>query len=102
MCLLINTRSSFHMCLAPTTTIIDSANHAYVMTRMRRKFLQDTTVTILLVGRCTLSRRYVDWKLKSSLQQGETLPNGVMGIILPSQGTSAYVPPRLQLDEGTH
>jgi len=51
--------------------------------------------TIVLVGSCTHSRRYVDWELKSSLQQGETLPNGVMGIILPSQGNAANMPPRL-------
>lgn len=75
---------------------IDSANPAYVMTQIRKKYLQDTTVTIVLVGGCTHSRRYVDWELKSSLQQGESLPNGVMGIILPSQGGSAHLPPRLK------
>lgn len=75
---------------------INSTNPAYVMTQIRKKYLQDTTVTIVLVGSCTHSRRYVDWELKSSLQQGETLPNGVMGIILPSQGTNAYMPPRLK------
>jgi hypothetical protein len=75
---------------------IDSADPAYVMTQIRKKYLQDTTVTIVLVGSCTHSRRYVDWELKSSLQQGETLPNGVMGIILPSQGNSARTPPRLK------
>jgi len=75
---------------------IDSADPAYVMTQIRKNYLQDTTVTIVLVGSCTHSRRYVDWEIKSSLQQGETLPNGVMGIILPSQGTSAHMPPRLK------
>uniref|UniRef100_UPI003F49055B TIR domain-containing protein n=1 Tax=Cupriavidus taiwanensis TaxID=164546 RepID=UPI003F49055B len=75
---------------------IDSADPAYVMTQIRKKYLQDTTVTIVLVGGCTHSRRYVDWELKSSLKQGETLPNGVMGIILPSQGNSAHMPPRLK------
>lgn len=75
---------------------IDSTNPAYVMTQIRKKYLQDTTVTIVLVGSCTHSRRYVDWELKSSLQQGETLPNGVLGILLPSQGDSAHMPPRLQ------
>lgn len=74
---------------------IDSTNPAYVMTQIRKKYLQDTTVTIVLVGSCTHSRRYVDWELKSSLQQGETSPNGVMGIILPSQGKSANLPSRL-------
>lgn len=75
---------------------IDSTNPEYVMTQIRKKYLQDTTVTIVLLGSCTHSRRYVDWELKSSLRQGEYTPNGVMGIILPSQGNSAYLPPRLE------
>jgi hypothetical protein len=74
---------------------IDSNNTAYVMRRIREKYLQDTTVTIVLVGSCTHSRRYVDWELKSSLTQGDYTPNGVMGIILPSQGSSANLPDRL-------
>jgi hypothetical protein len=75
---------------------INSTNPEYVMTQIRKKYLLDTTVTIVLVGSCTHSRRYVDWELKSSLRQGEYTPNGVMGIILPSKGNSAYLPPRLE------
>lgn len=74
---------------------INSTNPEYVMNQIRNRYLQDTTVTIVLVGRCTHSRRYVDWELKSSLRQGSYIPNGVMGIILPSQGSSAHLPPRL-------
>ncbi len=75
---------------------INSTNPEYVMTQIRKKYLFDTTVTIVLVGSCTHSRRYVDWELKSSLRRGEYTPNGVIGIILPSQGHSAYLPPRLE------
>lgn len=75
---------------------INSTNPEYVMTQIREKYLLDTTVTIVLIGSCTHSRRYVDWELKSSLRQGNYIPNGVMGIILPSQGKSAYLPPRLK------
>ncbi|WP_082411632.1 TIR domain-containing protein [Methylogaea oryzae] len=75
---------------------INSNDPAYVMTQIRKKYLQDTTITIILVGNCTHSRRYVDWEIKSSLQQGETLPNGLMGIILPSKGGSAHLPPRIK------
>lgn len=74
---------------------IDSNDPDYVMTRIRKLYLLDTTVTIVLVGSCTHSRRYVDWEIKSSLRQGEYDPNGLMGIILPSQGNSAHLPPRL-------
>ena len=75
---------------------IDSTNTDYVMTQIRKKYLKDTTVTIVLVGNCTHSRRYVDWEIKSSLTQGEYSPNGLMGIILPSKGKDAYLPPRLE------
>ncbi len=74
---------------------INSNNPSYVMSQIRSKYLQDTTVTIVLVGSCTHSRRYVDWEIKSSLQQGETRPNGLVGIILRSQGDTAFMPPRL-------
>lgn len=75
---------------------VNSANPEYVMSRIRQDYLGDSTVTIVLVGRCTHSRRYVDWELKSSLRKGTYTPNGVIGIILPSQGSSADLPPRLE------
>lgn len=75
---------------------INSGNTDYVMTQIRKKYLKDTTVTIVLIGSCTHSRRYVDWELKSSLRQGEYMANGVIGILLPSMGNSAYLPPRFK------
>jgi hypothetical protein len=75
---------------------IDSTKTDYVMTQIRKKYLQDTTITIVLIGNCTHSRRYVDWELKSSLRQGEYTPNGVLGILLPSTGGSAHLPARLK------
>lgn len=73
---------------------IDSNDPAYVMTQIRRRFLQDSTVTIVLLGSCTHSRRYVDWEIKTSLRQGNYTPNGLLGIILPSQGNSCHLPER--------
>lgn len=77
---------------------IDSSNPEYVMTQIRKKYLLDTTVTIVLIGNCTHSRRYIDWELKSSLRQGEYTPNGVIGILLPSAGGAAHLPPRLSVN----
>ena len=74
---------------------INSTDADYVMGQIRKKYLQDTTVTIVLIGKCTHSRRYVDWEIKSSLTQGQTLPNGLIGILLPSQN-SACLPPRFE------
>jgi hypothetical protein len=75
---------------------IDSSNTDYVMQQIRKKYLGDSTVTIVLVGSCTHSRRYIDWEIKSSLQQGNCIPNGLLGIVLPSQNNSAYLPDRFE------
>jgi hypothetical protein len=63
---------------------IDSDNTEYVMGEIRRRYLGDSTVTIVLIGRCTHNRRYVDWEIKTSLRQGEYTPNGLLAYVLPS------------------
>jgi hypothetical protein len=64
---------------------IDSNNPDYVMSEIRRKYIDDASVTIVLIGKCTHSRRYVDWEIKSSIRQGQDLvPNGLLAYILPS------------------
>lgn len=84
---------SYVLCANSNDDFIDSTNTDYVMTQLRKKYLQDTTMTIVLSGNCANSRRYVDWELKSSLGQGEYIPNGVLGILLPS---TAHLPARLK------
>lgn len=76
--------------------LIDSTNTDYVMNQIRTKYLGDSTVTIVLIGKCTHSRRYVDWEIKSSLRQGSYTPNGLIGILLPSMGDRAHLPPRFK------
>lgn len=67
-----------------TDEIINSNDTDYVMGRIRARFLRDSTVTIVLMGRCTWARRYVDWEIQSSLRRGvNTIPNGLLGIKLP-------------------
>ena len=56
---------------------INSSDTAYVMQQIKKKYLNDSTVTIVLLGTCTHSRRYIDWEIKASLQQGEATPNGL-------------------------
>lgn len=73
---------------------INSTDTAYVMRQIREKYLQDSTVTIVLMGECTHSRRYIDWEIKSSLQQGTTTPNGLLGIVLPYLSEAPYLPER--------
>jgi hypothetical protein len=69
------------------------------MGEIRRTYLGDSTVTIVLLGKCTHSRRYVDWEIKASLRQGDIYtPNGLIGILLPSAGTNPFphLPERFQ------
>lgn len=61
--------------------IIDSDDTDYVMRRIRELYLKDSTVTLVLMGKCTWARRYVDWEIQASLRSGETVtPNGLLGI----------------------
>lgn len=73
---------------------INSTDTDYVMSQIREKYLTDSTVTIVLLGSCTHSRRYVDWEIKTSLRQGNYTPNGLIGIVLPSQNNSTHLPSR--------
>ncbi|MFC1938286.1 TIR domain-containing protein [Chloroflexota bacterium] len=71
--------------------IIDSTDTDYVMRQIRKLYLKDSTVTILLIGKCTWARRYVDWEIQASLRHGGTVtPNGLLGIKLPSYKKSGY------------
>jgi len=70
--------------MAFSQEMINSDNPAYVMSRIRSEYLGDSSVTVVLVGTCTHSRRYIDWELKASLQRGDSLPNGVVAFLLPS------------------
>ena len=66
---------------------IDSNNSDYIMDRIRTKYLGDSTVTIVLVGQCTWTRRYIDWEVYSSLRDSKhSKVNGLLAIQLPSQG----------------
>src|SRR5437764_10406841 len=49
--------------------IINSTNSDYVMQRIGSLYLKDSTVTVVLIGRCTWARRYVDWEIHSALHE---------------------------------
>ena len=75
--------------------IVNSTNVDYVMSRIRQGYLHDSSITLVMIGNCTWSRRYVDWELQASLRSGpSTTPNGVLGIKLPSYVSGQY-PERL-------
>lgn len=76
--------------------IIDSTDKDYVMRRIRELYLSDSTVTIVLIGKCTWARRYVDWEIASTLRNDpKNGRSGLMAITLPSVAGSGQLPARL-------
>jgi len=76
---------------------VDSDDTDYVMDQIRERYLGSTTVTIVLIGACTWSRKFVDWETYASLRQYKTYaPSGLVAINLPSQGTSGTLPKRVK------
>ena len=73
--------------------------------KIRDEYLRDSTVTVVLVGKHTWQRKFVDWEIGSSIRQTEYNPrSGLLGIILPtyprsfgdmSQYNRHTIPPRL-------
>jgi hypothetical protein len=80
--------------------IINSDDTNYVMQRIRELYLKESTVTLVMMGKCTWARRYVDWEIQASLRHGETTtPNGLLGIKLPSHPKSGgQFPNRLNIN----
>lgn len=70
-------------------TYVDSDKTDYVMRRIREKYLADSTVTIVLIGKCTWSRRYVDWEIASTLRNDPVNKrSGLMAVSLKSVAAS--------------
>ena len=79
--------------------LINSDDAQYVIGQIRTLYISDSTVTLVLIGRCTHSRRHADWEIKASLRQGDVYtPNGLLGVLLPSAGSAAFLPPRFALN----
>jgi hypothetical protein len=79
--------------------LINSTDRGYIMRKIRENYLTDSTVTIVLIGRCTWAREYVDWEIASTLRNDpKNGRSGLMGITLPAYSASASRkgPPRLQ------
>ena len=74
-----------------------------VLQRIREDYIAQVSVTIVLIGRCTWQRKYVDWEIGASLRDTPTNPRcGLLGILLPQhpnfqerQFNPHLVPPRL-------
>jgi len=86
-------------CLGVTADddFVDSSNEDYIKRRIREKYLTDSTVTIVLLGRCTWSRKFVDWEVASSLRNDPSNKrSGLLAIPLPSMDNEARLPDRVR------
>jgi hypothetical protein len=59
---------------------IDSDNTAYVIQRIRDKYISGTSCTIVLCGKTAHQRKYLDWEIKATLDK----EHGLIGIQLPT------------------
>jgi len=83
--------------------LIESADTDYVIGQIRKRFLKTSTVTLVLIGKCTSKRRFVDWEIQSSLRRPESgSPNGLLAVLLDPESTRGQLPPRFKsnLDSG--
>lgn len=70
---------------------IDSNNEDYIMRKIREDYLQDSTVTIFLIGSYSceswITNNYIKRELQASLYDN---PNGIVGVVLPSMKDKIY------------
>jgi hypothetical protein len=59
---------------------VDSDDVDYVMRRIRENYIKGSSCTIVLVGKDTYARKYVDWETKATLD----MSHGLIGVRLPS------------------
>jgi hypothetical protein len=76
---------------------VDSTDDEYIKTRIRKLYLSDSTVTIVLLGGCTWGRKFVDWEISSSLRNDPVNKrSGLLVYPLPSMNNSAHLPSRVR------
>lgn len=76
---------------------VDSTDDDYIKRRIREKYLADSTVTIVLLGKCTWTRKFVDWEISSSLRNDiNNKRNGLLVYPLPYLDNSAHLPARIE------
>jgi MTH538 TIR-like domain (DUF1863) len=76
---------------------IDSTDEDYIKRRIREMYLSDSTVTIVLMGKCTWSRKFVDWEISSSLRDDtKNKRSGLLVITLPSMSNTSRLSDRIK------
>ena len=75
---------------------IDSDDDDYIKSHISGKYMADSTVTVLLVGRCTWARRFIDWEVAATLRDSpKNKRSGLVAYKLPSADENQKAPKRL-------
>jgi hypothetical protein len=80
---------------------IDSNDSEYVMRQIREKKIAGTSCSIVLIGKCTWARRYIDWEIAASLRNHIDDPRGgLIAVQLPAAQQNAWsrLPDRVSLN----
>lgn len=74
-----------------TGDISDDLTDEQIRIKIRDEYLQDSTVTIILVGTETKNRKHIDWEIYSSMYDGKiNKKSGIIVINLPEINCSYY------------
>lgn len=83
--------------VTPQDSFVGSLDDRYIADAVREEILGDSTVTILLLGRDTWKRSFVDWEIAASLlETPHRQRNGILAMPLPSMGNKAILPERVR------
>lgn len=78
---------------------IDSDDSDYVMRRIREDWIAGTSCTVILIGKCTWARRYIDWEIAATLRNfDDSARGGLIAVQLPAAEERGWgrLPPRLE------
>ena len=73
---------------------VTSQDEDYIKERIGALYLSDSTVTILFMGQCTWSRKFVDWELSSTMKDGKVNKRNGLMAITPSSNATHTLPMR--------
>jgi hypothetical protein len=82
---------------------IDTDNNTYYIKRLiQQKYIEDSSVLVVLVGPKTYCRKHVDWEISAALNYKIGGYSGLLGLCLPNHSdyckdtcTEKNIPPRL-------
>jgi len=86
------------ICDRSVDRLVDTDDPEYVMRRIREKYIKGTSCTVVLCGADSWRRKYIDWEICATLNQG----GGLIGINLPTNPLTEdgkfVVPSRLHVN----